>query len=109
MKHAEVEGPSLSKLATAAIYRISGVGFELGSDALETLQKEIARTGILYGASIDKGSAVLTVGDLEHCGAGNLVRSLKEEGICEGWKDLYLIRECVGTWDAETGTILPLI
>lgn len=109
LKHAEVEGPSLSKLATAAIYRISGVGFELGSDALETLQKEIARTGILYGASIDKGSAVLTVGDLEHCGAGNLVRSLKEEGICEGWKDLYLIRECVGTWDAETGTILPLI
>ena len=109
LKHAEVEGPSLSKLATAAIYRISGVGFELGSDALETLQKEIARTGILYGASIDKGSAVLTVGDLEHCGAGNLVRSLKEEGICEGWKDLYLVRECVGTWDAETGTILPLI
>ena len=109
LKHAEVEGPSLSKLATAAIYRISGVGFELGSDALETLQKEIARTGILYGASIDKGSAVLTVGDLEHCGAGNLVRSLKEEGICEGWKDLHLIRECVGTWDAETGTILPLI
>ncbi len=48
---------------------------------------------------------MLTVGDLEHCGAGNLVRSLKEEGICEGWKDLYLIRECVGTWDAETGTI----
>ena len=109
LKHAEVEGPSLSKLATAAIYRISGVGFELGSDALETLQKEIARTGILYGASIDKGSAVLTVGDLEHCGAGNLVRSLKEEGICEGWKDLYLVRECVGTWDAGTGTILPLI
>ena len=27
LKHAEVEGPSLSKLATAAIYRISGVGF----------------------------------------------------------------------------------
>lgn len=109
IKHAEVEGPSLSKLAAAAIYRISGVGFELGSDALEMLQKEIARTGILYAASIDQGAAVLTVGDLEHCGAGNLVRSLKEEGICEGWKDLYLVRECVGTWDAETGIILPLI
>lgn len=109
LKHAEVEGLSLSKLATAAIYRINGVGFELGSEALDTLQKEIERTGILYGASLNKGSAVLTVGDLEHCGAGNLVRSLKEEGICEGWKDLYLVRECVGTWDAVTGTILSLI
>jgi len=109
LKHAEVDGPSLSKLATAAIYRISGVDFEFGSDALDTLQKEIERTGILYGAYVDQGSAVLTIGDLEHCGAGNLVRSLKEEGICEGWKDLCLVREYVGTWDAGTGTILPLI
>ncbi len=109
LKYAEVDGPSLSKLATAAIYRISGVDFEFGSDALDTLQKEIERTGILYGAYVDQGSAVLTIGDLEHCGAGNLVRSLKEEGICEGWKDLCLVREYVGTWDAGTGTILPLI
>ena len=108
-EHAEVEGPPLSKLATAAIYRISITGSEFGSDALDTLQKEIERTGILYGASVDKGSAVITVGDLEHCGAGNLVRSLKEAGICGGWKDLCLIRECVGTWDAGTGTILSLI
>ncbi len=109
LKHAEVDGPTLSKLATAAIYRISGVGFEFGNNVLDMLQKEIERTGILYGASVDQGSAVLTVGDLEHCGAGNLVRSLKEEGICGGWKDLYLVRECVGTWDAGTGKILPLI
>lgn len=109
LKYAEVDGPPLSKLATAAIYRISGVDLEFESDALDTLLKEIERTGILYGAYVDQGSAVLTIGDLEHCGAGNLVRSLKEEGICEGWKDLYLVRECVGTWDAGTGTILPLI
>lgn len=109
LMHAEVDGPSLSKLATAAKYRICGVGSEFGSEELEILKKETERTGILYGAFVDKGSVLLTVGDLEHCGAGNLVRSLKEEGICEGWKDLYLVRECVGTWDAETGTILPLI
>lgn len=109
LKYAEVDGIPLSKLATAAVYRISGVDFEFGSYALDTLQKEIERTGILYGAYVDQGSAVLTIGDLEHCGAGNLVRSLKEEGICEGWKDLYLVRECVGAWDAGTGTILPLI
>lgn len=108
-EHAEVDGPSLSKLATAAIYRISITGSEFGSDALDTLKMETERTGILYGAYIDQGSAVLTVGDLEHCGAGNLVRSMKEAGICEGWKDLYLVRECVGTWDAGTGTILSLI
>ena len=107
--HAEVEGPSLSKLASAATYRIRGAGFELESRALSVLRSEAERTGILYGDAQDKDSVILTVGDLEHCGAGNLVRSLRDEGICEGWKDLYIVRECVGTWDVASGTVRPLI
>ncbi len=107
--HAEVDGPSLSKEATAATYRISGIGFDLDCDALDVLRNEVRKAGILYGSFNEKGSAVLTVGDLEHCGAGNLVRSLRDEGICEGWKDLFIVRECVGAWDAVSGTIRPLI
>ena len=106
---AEVDGPSLSKEASAATYRINGVGFDLGSDALEVLRDEAGKTGILYVSFLERGSAVITVGDLEHCGAGNLVRRLRDEGICEGWKDLYIVRECVGAWDAASGTIRPLI
>lgn len=106
---AKVEGPSLSKLASAAVYRLSGINFDLGEKALEVLRNETERTGILHEAYRESGSVVLTVGDLEHCGAGNLVRSLRDEGICEGWRDLYIIRECVGTWDAVKGTVNPLI
>ena len=109
LRSTETEGDPLSKLAEAALYRVSGLGFELGCDALNALKKEIERTGILFGAFIDEGSAVLTLGSLEHCGAGNLVRSLKEEGICDGWKDLFLVRESVGTWDPVSGTIVPLM
>lgn len=109
LKYAETEGVLLSKLTEAALYRISGVNFELDSEALNALKKEVERTGTLYEAFIDKGSAVLILGGLENCGAGNLVRSLKEEGICEGWKDLYLVRESVGTWDSVSGTIVPLV
>jgi len=109
LRCAETEGEPLSKLAETALYRVSGLGFELGDDALNALKKEIERTGILYGAYIDKGSAVLILGSLEHCGAGNLVRSLKEEGICDGWKDLFLVRESVGAWDSINGTVVPLM
>ena len=109
LRCAETEGEPLSKLAETALYRVSGLGFELSDDALSALKKEIERTGILYEAFIDEGSAVLILGSLEHCGAGNLVRSLKEEGICDGWKDLFLVRESVGTWDAVSGTVVPLM
>ncbi len=105
----EVEGPALAKLATAAVYRIGGAGFELAENAKIALEEEAMRSGILYGSSLDSGSVVLTVGDLEHCGAGGLVRALKENGICNGWPDLRIVRESVGTWDAESQVILSLI
>lgn len=109
LRYSEIDGMSLSKLAEAACYRIRGVSFGLGTDALDILKKEAEKTAVLYSAYIEGGAAVISVGDLEHCGAGSLVRRLKEEGICGGWKDLYLVRESVGTWNAESGMIVPLI
>lgn len=109
IKYAEVDGPVLSKLANAAVYQIKGVGFELGEEAKTVLEEEIKRSGILYAASLQNGLITLTIGDLEHCGAGSLVRSLKENGICSGWSDLRIVRESVGTWCAESSEILSLI
>lgn len=109
LAHAEVDGPALSKLATAAVYSIKGANFVLGSEGSEILKKEVERTGILYDAVNSDGTVNLTVGDLEHCGAAGLVRSLKEAGICGGWKDLVVARRSVGAWDAERRAVLPLV
>ena len=51
----------------------------------------------------------MTVGNLERCTAGNLVKALKENEVCEGWADLRLVRRIVGTWDFETNSVLSLI
>lgn len=109
LKYAEVEGTSLAKLATAALYRISSVKSPLGAEALAVLEEEVGRTGELLSSSLLDGEISLVVGDLEHCGAGNLVRSLKEKGIVDGWPDVRLVRERVGTWDPFTKEILPLV
>lgn len=109
LQYAEVEGPALAKLATAAVYIIAGTGFDLSCDAKAVLEKESKRTGILYSSSLDEGIVTLTVGGLENCGAGNFVRALKDSGICGGWSDLSIVRETVGTWDTETSRTLSLI
>ena len=65
--------------------------------------------GMLYESSLDCGCIRLTFGDLEHCGAGSLVKALKENGICGGWPDLFIAREYVGNWDNGNRSLLPLI
>ena len=109
LKWAEVDGPSLAKAASAAVYRFSGVGFTFGEAALEVLEEDVKRNGILFARSCEGGSAVLTVGGLERCGAGNMVRALAEKGVCRGWQDVRIVRETVGTWDQAGGSVLPLI
>ncbi|MCE5201625.1 MAG: TIGR03936 family radical SAM-associated protein [Synergistaceae bacterium] len=109
LQYAEVEGPALAKLATAAVYIITGAGFDLSCDAKAVLEEESKRAGILYSSSLDEGIVTLTVGGLENCGAGNFVRALKDSGICGGWSDLSIVRETVGTWDTENSRILSLI
>lgn len=109
LKCAEVEGPVLSKYTTAAIYEIEGLGVQLTERALEVLKKRVAEIGVLYQSSLESGLITLTVGNLERCTAGNLVKALKENEVCEGWTDLRLVRRIVGTWDFETNSVLSLI
>ena len=109
LRYREVDGPALAKLTTAGIYTIKGLGIELGADALKILEEEVTRSGVLYSSSIDLGVVRITIGDLEHCSAGCLVRALKENDICSGWAELRLVRESIGTWEHSSGTVLPLI
>lgn len=109
IKYAEVEGQALAKLTTAGTYKIEGVGFTLDEHALAVIKEEVCAKGILFESSIDSGIVTVTIGDLEHCSAGCLVKSLKENDICSGWPDLRIVRTCVGTWDNDSETVLPLI
>lgn len=109
LKCAEVDGPALAKSTTAAVYSISGTKSELGSDAENVLKDAAAKAGQLFDSAFDCGTVVLTVGELNRCGAGCLVNALKDSGICSGWPDVDIVRRSVGTWDTASGKVLPLI
>ena len=110
LKCAEVEdGVGLAKLTDAAVYRISGEGASIGERAAQVLSGEAARLNALFACSIDGDTVSLTVGDLEHCGAGLLVKALAAAEVVSGWRDLRIERAAVGRWDAETRSVLPLI
>ena len=109
LKCLDVEGPSLAKLASAAVYVVTGSDFCLPYEAKAILDEEVKGAGILYKSSFENGAVCLTIGDLEHCGAGNFVRALTDKGICGGWPDLKIVRETVGIWDAGELRVMPLI
>jgi len=109
LKWAEVDGPALAKLTTAAVYKFRGVGFDFDEHALQVLKEEVVHSGILFAASLGDKVISLTVGGLERCGAGNMVRALAENGVCRGWRDVRIVREIVGTWDQADQSVLPLI
>lgn len=110
LKYAEVEdGLNLAKLIDAAVYRISGEGAPLDGRAAQVLSDEAARLNALFACSFAEGTVTLTVGDLEHCGAGLLVKALAAAGVVSGWQDLRMERLTVGKWNAEAGAVLPLI
>ena len=110
LKYAEVEdGLNLAKLIDAAVYRISGDGAPLDGRAAQVLSDEAARLNALFACSFAEGTVTLTVGDLEHCGAGLLVKALAAAGVVSGWQDLRMERLTVGKWNAEAGAVLPLI
>lgn len=109
LRGAETDGPSLAKLATAAVYKLRGVDSELGEEALSVLEETAAHSGELFGSSLADGTIVLKTGDLEHCGAGNLVRALAGRGLITGWRGVMATRERVGTIDRDSGVIFPLV
>ena len=104
-----VEGQSLAKCTTAAIYKIYGFDdFKLSDEAFSVLQEEVKKSAVLFDSSFVEGEIMLAVGSLDNCGAGSLVKALRENGIC-GWSDLYILRSVVGFWDAEASSVVPLI
>lgn len=105
----EVEGPSLAKLATGALYKLRGHSAVLDEKALEVLEREVRRTGELFLSSLEEGEISLTLGGLEQCGAGNLVRSMAAAGVIGGWRDVRIVRSMVGTYDRAGGRLLPLV
>lgn len=105
----EVDGVSLAKLTTGAVYKLQGDSVVLSEHAQAVLEQEVRRTGELFSSRQAGGEITLAIGGLEQCGAGNLVRSLISAGIIAGWSDLRIVREMVGTYDRGNGEILPIV
>lgn len=109
LRCAEVDGLSLAKLTTAAVYRLCGDGARFDETALDALEDEVRRSGELFSSSLEDGEITLKVGDLEHCSAGSLVRALTARGLIAGWREVRLVRETIGTIDRRSGEILSLV
>lgn len=109
VRSSAVEGLSLAKLATAAVYRLRGDGVCFDEVTLTALEDEVRRTGELFASSLEDGELTLKIGDLEHCGAGNLVRELTARGLIAGWREVRIVRDTVGTIDRDSGEILSLV
>lgn len=108
LKYTEVDGPALAKLADSAQYIIEGAWTPLTEKAYLVLKTETEKSGVLYRSSFDSGVIRLCIGDLGHCGAGNLVQTLVGAGL-NGWPELRITRSNVGRWSAEKQSILPLV
>lgn len=105
----ETEGMSLAKQATGALYKLRGYSRVLDEKALDVLEQEVRRTGELFSSSLEDGEISLTLGCLEQCGAGNLVRSMIGAGVIGGWRDVRIVRAMVGAYDRGSGGLLPLV
>lgn len=105
----EADGVSLAKQATGALYKLRGYSRALDEKALEVLEQEVRRTGELFSSELSDGEISLTIGGLEQCGAGSLVRSLAAAGVIGGWRDVRIVRVMVGTYDRGSGRLLPLV
>lgn len=110
LKCAEITGDTvLAKSIDAAVYSFAGADAPLDSGAESVLCGAAERVGALYACSCEDGRVTLSVGELERCGAGTLVKALIAAGTVSGWADLQIERLAVGRWDSGTGTVLPLI
>jgi len=109
LRSAEVEGPVLSQSCNAAVYEIQKTDKELPELALNVLEEMIEKEAILYQSSFQSGLIILTIGSVERCSAGKMVRTLQENEFCSGWSDLRIVRRIVGSWDSKTNSVLSVI
>ncbi len=110
LKWSEIDGVSLAKLASAALYRVRGADGPLSMEAVSILTGETERMGALLDCRLDAdGALLLSVRDLEHCGAGLFVKALSAAGLCAGWGGLRMERAAVGCWNDEKRAVEPLV
>ena len=110
LKCAEItEDTVLAKSIDAAVYSFEGADAPLDAAAESILCAEAERLNALHACSCEGGRITLSVGELERCGAGALVKALIASGVVSGWAELQIERLAVGRWDVITGTVLPLI
>lgn len=100
--------PSLTKLCSAASYRIfstAGVPAEAIAEALEGPLRE---SEDLLGAGTEAGLVFLTVRGLERNGPSRMVRILTEAGLAREWSELSIVRTGLGEWDGSAGQLAPI-
>lgn len=100
--------PSLTKLCSAASYRIKS---ETGTDALAlaaALGDALRESGGLLASAARGGAVSLAVRGLEKHGPSRLVAILRDAGLAREWSELAITREALGAWDESAGEVVPL-
>lgn len=104
----EVDGPSLSKLCTEALYELETVG---GADAHAVsacVSALLGGAGALRSIETDGARVRYVSGELERLGPSKVVAGLADAGLISGWKDLLITRHAVGRWDESEGRLVPV-
>lgn len=109
LKWAEADGAGLARLAQAASYRLRGASSPLGKEAADAVAAAVEDLGALLDCRLEDGALMLSVRDLERCGAGLFVKALSAAGLCSGWSDLRMERLAVGSWDELSRSVVPLV
>ena len=93
------QAPSLTKLCTAASYRIASTAGVLAEKIAEALAVPLRASDALLDIATEENETSLVVRDLERNGPSGMVRILKEAGLVTEWSELAVVRTAVGGWD----------
>lgn len=105
----EVEGASLSKLCSAASYRVELLNGGDVEAACRAVSSYLSGEAALHSANCDSEAVSIVSGELERCGPSRMVAAVVAAGVVKGWKDLLITRVAVGSWDEEAGRLHPVM
>lgn len=104
-----VDGPSLNKLCTAAVYLLEPTGNANPEDIGEVLKNALWEQNALLSVEVSKKEVHVASCDLERCGPSFMVRSLVASGVIFGWDELAIARLTLGRWDPMKMAVMPLL
>lgn len=105
---AEVEeSPSLSKLCTAACYRVYPQAFGVMDTLKAFFEEDWTTLGKIEDLRFGPDYVEYIQLDPAKAGLSKLVSLLKEKEIIHGWEDLFMVRLAVGT--LKGGRVSPLL